>query len=243
MCRTSLGRREETGVSWSVWAVAECSQFFLVFLVYLKVNDVILTLLQDNQNWDLSWHHPVLGYHAPDTTFLSLLHHSNRYTWCGLALDSSFKTEALKGHLSTTSPTAWCMVPDNYTMQLHWLPLPKPPRLLVGANLSAVSTLQSRGEIRPGNVSRAPALASCKPSSWYLSCSALEEQTIWLIFSTLPKNAHPSTLNSCHISTVSSQTITTTVMIMMPIYWVLICTRHHAKLLASIISRNKQCIC
>lgn len=42
--------------------VAECSQSSLVFLAHLEDKDVIFTLLEDNQNWVLSWHQLGFGW-------------------------------------------------------------------------------------------------------------------------------------------------------------------------------------
>lgn len=48
--QNSPGRREGTRMSWSIWIAAECSQFFLVFLIYLEKKAMIFILLQDKEN-------------------------------------------------------------------------------------------------------------------------------------------------------------------------------------------------
>lgn len=97
--RTSVGRREGTGVSWSIWVVAEHSQFFFVFLIY-EDEDVIFTLLQDKQNWDLGWYHFGFGlscarHYVLISGTLPLPAPQQQSNYWLLELGSSFKTSNL----------------------------------------------------------------------------------------------------------------------------------------------------
>lgn len=69
MDRTSLGRREGTGVSRSMRVVIKCSQVPLVFLLCLGRQRCDFMLLRNKQNRDLGGHDVVLDYQVSDIMF------------------------------------------------------------------------------------------------------------------------------------------------------------------------------